>query len=84
MIVVKIKLFATLRDFGPKNLEIGESFPLKVSQNSSINDLLVELKIPIEYATIIMVNGNIIRDYNQLLKSDDDVSIFPPVGGGRI
>jgi molybdopterin converting factor small subunit len=81
--MVKVKLFATLREFGPKNLEIGESFSVEISENSNVEDLLVKLEIPKEYAKIIMVNGNIIQDYSQLLKSNDDISIFPPVGGGR-
>ncbi|MFX0084620.1 MAG: MoaD/ThiS family protein [Candidatus Hodarchaeota archaeon] len=83
MVIVKVKLFATLRDFGPKNLEIGESFPVEISEKSNIKDLLIKLNIPKEYAKIIMVNGNIIRDYNKPLISNDDISIFPPVGGGR-
>jgi molybdopterin converting factor small subunit len=81
--MVKVKLFATLREFGPKNLEIGESFSVEISENSNVEDLLVKLEIPKEYAKIIMVNGNIIQDYSQLLKSNDNISIFPPVGGGR-
>lgn len=79
---VNVKLFATLRNYGPKNLEIGESFPVKISKTTSIEDLLGKLGIPREHAKIIMINRNIVNNLNKKLISDDDISIFPPVGGG--
>lgn len=79
---VNVKLFATLRNYGPKKLEIGESFPVKISKATSVEDLLGKLGIPREHAKIIMINGNIENNINKKLISDDDISIFPPVGGG--
>ncbi len=84
MINVHVKLFATLRDYGPKNLGIGESFPVKFSKSSTIIDLLEILKIPKEEAIVVMVNKNIKNDHTYTLIKDDEISIFPPVGGGEL
>lgn len=77
-------MFATLRDYGPKNLAIGESFIVKLSESSTITDVLERLKISKEEAKIVMVNGNIINEHTYTLDRDDEMSIFPPVGGGEL
>ncbi|MHA1968607.1 MAG: MoaD/ThiS family protein [Candidatus Hodarchaeales archaeon] len=82
MINIHVKLFATLRDYGPKNLGIGESFTFGLSDSSNILNLLEKLRIPKEHAKIVIVNGNITNDHNSVLEENDEISIFPPVGGG--
>ena len=77
-----IRLFATLRRFGPPNLKIGESFDLEISQNFNVQDLLLHLGIKREQAKIIMINGVGITDVTYVLNEKDEVAIFPPVGGG--
>ncbi len=84
MINVHVKLFATLRDYGPKNLGIGESFTVKFSESTTITNILEKLKIPKEEAKVVMVNGEIKNEQNYTLETDDEISIFPPVGGGNL
>ena len=81
---VYVKLFATLRKYGPVNLGIGESFIVDLDLNDTLEKLLVNLKITSEQAKIIMVNGVTVHDRDHRLKDGDLVSIFPPVGGGYI
>ncbi|UCE14767.1 MAG: MoaD/ThiS family protein [Candidatus Heimdallarchaeota archaeon] len=79
---VTVKLFATLRKYGPIGLKIGEGFPVQLEDNSKVKTILKKLKIPEDQAKIIMVNGNIVNDISFSLKQNDQISIFPPVGGG--
>lgn len=79
---IDIKLFATLRDYGPKGLEIGESFPMNLDESATVKTILQNLGISEDQAKIVMVNGVIINDHNHKLKTNDLISIFPPVGGG--
>lgn len=81
---VYVKLFATLRKYGPKELEIGESFPVTIQEGTDIETLLEIVSIPATDAKIIMVNSNIMNDRNTPLNNGDQISIFPPVGGGFI
>lgn len=72
---VKVKLFATLREgrFRERMLDINDG--------SRVIDIIKLYDIPFEEIAICLVNG---RDANQsqVLKSQDVVSLFPPVGGG--
>ncbi|MFX1483282.1 MAG: MoaD/ThiS family protein [Promethearchaeota archaeon] len=79
--IVHLKLYATLRKFAPKNLGIGESFPMEL-EDSRVKDVLDRLGIGEEQAKIIMVNGIRVTDLNHQLAPNDTVVIFPPVGGG--
>ncbi|MHA1330631.1 MAG: MoaD/ThiS family protein [Candidatus Hodarchaeales archaeon] len=79
---VEVRLFATLRKYGPPKLSIGESFNIDLEENASIKDLITHLGMEVEEAKIVMVNGIGKSDYSYKLKSNDTVSIFPPVGGG--
>ncbi|MFX0181546.1 MAG: MoaD/ThiS family protein [Candidatus Hodarchaeota archaeon] len=80
---VNVILFATLREFGPPNLKIGESFRVNLDENSNILKLLEKLMIPEDIARIVMVNGDIHTNFDHHLKNEDQISIFPPVGGGN-
>ena len=79
---IRVKLFATLRDRGPKGLAIGEAFSINLSETSTINDLLDHLGITLEEAKIVMRNHTTIYSYDELLRENDEIAIFPPVGGG--
>ena len=74
----------SLRDYAPKNIGIGESFPVKFFESTTITNLLEQLKIPKEEAKVVMVNGEIKNEHNYALEKNDEISIFPPVGGGNL
>lgn len=77
---VKVKLFATLRDYLPKNSD-GKSCQMEIDEKTTIEQIITQLKIPEKIPKIILVNG-IQGSIDQTLKDDDVLSIFPPVAGG--
>lgn len=77
---IKVKLFASLARFSPGGLP-GTPFEVNVPEFTSIQDLIEQLHMPIEEAKVSFVNG-LIRDPNWVLKQNDEVGIFPPIGGG--
>jgi len=79
--MVKVKLFASLREFGPTNVKLGESFPVPLDESDDIAALLKKLKITEDQAKIIMINGNPGKMHEKL-EENDEVAIFPPIGGG--
>ncbi|MCK5312204.1 MAG: MoaD/ThiS family protein [Desulfobacteraceae bacterium] len=76
MIKIELRLFADLSKFQPENSE-----DYQVQEDTSIEQLLLELGIDKERAKIIFVNGRK-KNIEDSLKHGDRVGIFPPVGGG--
>ncbi len=72
---ITVKLFATLRDFGPKYSEI--EFP----ENVKLKDIRDYFNIPDDMPLIRLVNGEFAND-DYPLKDGDTVSLFPPIAGG--
>ena len=77
---VQVKLFATLRRF-TENVPPGAPFEVELSEAATLTALLNQLKIPLEEAKITFVNG-IIQDLDYVIKDEDEIGIFPPIGGG--
>jgi len=72
---ITVKLFASLRDFGP---EIQE---MSVPENSTIEKVVNSLNLPKEIPLLKIVNG-VHTDPQEMLKEGDVLALFPPVGGG--
>lgn len=77
---VIVKLFATLRHYGREE-QAGMPFEVELPEGATIQDLIQQLKIPLEATRITFVNG-IIQESAWKLKDGDVVGMFPPVGGG--
>jgi molybdopterin converting factor small subunit len=77
---VKVKLFATLRDYLPKDSD-GKSCQVEIDEKTTIEQILTQLNVPGEIPKIILVNG-LQGSADQTLKDGDVLSIFPPVAGG--
>lgn len=77
---VIVKLFATLARFSSGELP-GTPFEMNLSESATIQDLVDQLGIPSEETKISFVNG-LIQPLDWVLKQDDQVGIFPPIGGG--
>ena len=75
MINIKVRLFATLRKNHNKEIII------KLPQESTIKDIIINLNIPESEAAILLVNGKR-ANLEDSLKDNDVVAIFPAVGGG--
>ena len=72
---IKVRLFATLRE------NRGKELSLQHKQGATTKDIIEELNILEAEVAILLING---RDglLDTVLKDEDVVSIFPPVGGG--
>lgn len=78
--IVKVKLFASLRKYLP-GLEIGKSSDIQLEPGTSISQLYVVLGVPAEEVKLSFVNG-IYCEPEIILKDGDEIGIFPPIGGG--
>jgi molybdopterin converting factor small subunit len=72
---ITVKLFATLREYNKKEFEY------EVSDNSTIKEVIEELKLPLDDIAIMMVNGRS-QKLEYTLVAHDVLALFPPVGGG--
>ncbi|MFW9913165.1 MAG: MoaD/ThiS family protein [Candidatus Thorarchaeota archaeon] len=79
--MVYVKLYAGLKKFTPKDRETQEYFQVSI-EGTSVADLLKKLGIKESKIQTVMINGERIIEYDQLLTEDDLVDIFPPIGGG--
>lgn len=79
--IVKVKLFATLRKYLP-DLELGSSKDIQIREGLSIAELYESLGIPIEEIKLAYVNG-IYCEPDVILHDGDEIGIFPPIGGGK-
>lgn len=77
---VKVKLFATLRDYLPKDSD-GKSCQIEIDGKTTVEQIITQLNLPVEIPKIILVNG-LQGTADQTLKEGDVLSIFPPVAGG--
>ncbi len=75
-----MKLFATLAGhFG--DATPGTPFEIEVPQGTALADLVNRLKLPPVEVKLFFVNGRA-RPIDWLLEPNDEVGIFPLVGGG--
>lgn len=77
---IEVRLYATLRDYAPPGSNAGV-FGMNVPGGSSLEELLALLNIPAAKVHMRMVNGVGVTD-NHVLKENDRVGLFPPIGGG--
>jgi molybdopterin converting factor small subunit len=76
-IKITVKLFATLRKYGP------DKFYIEVPEGCTINTVLKKVNLPKEEKNLIlMVNGLPKYDKDFVLKHHDTLAIFPPLAGG--
>ncbi|MBI5075538.1 MAG: MoaD/ThiS family protein [Nitrospirae bacterium] len=71
---MKIKLFASLRKFGPDEQII------ELPDNATIDDAINSLNIP-KTALLRIVNGEHRPAVHQM-KDGDELALFPPIAGG--
>lgn len=72
---ITVKLFATLRDFGPE-IEVKS-----VPENRTVAWVVRSLSLPEDIPLLIIVNG-VHTDPKKILHEGDVLALFPPVGGG--
>ena len=77
---IEIRLFAMFRDFLPPGSK-AFSFTRVLEEETTVEDVLRDLKLPEHTPKIIMVNG-IHAEPDRALRDGDVVSLFPPLFGG--
>ena len=77
---VEIRLFATFRDFLPPGSNTF-SFKKVLKEETTIEEVLRELRLPEDTPKIIILNG-VHADAGRVLRDGDTLSLFPPIGGG--
>ncbi len=55
---------------------------LELSNDTSINQLLKQLTIPTDEIGMIIRNNRAIFDYDMILESGDEITIFSEINGG--
>jgi molybdopterin converting factor small subunit len=78
--IVKLKLFATLRKYLP-GVELGKSSDIQLESGTSIAQLYDVLGIPTDEIKLAYVNG-IYCETDTILQDGDEIGVFPPIGGG--
>lgn len=73
--MIKVKLFATLREGRGKEIDVA------FQQGLTGKDVLKMLNISEEHVAIFLVNGKD-KKIEEPLSDGDVIAIFPPVGGG--
>ncbi len=76
MIKITLKMFVTLVKYLPENSE-----NLEIPEETTIKKLFANFGIPEELVKLIFVNGKS-QDSNYILRNNDRVGLFPPIGGG--
>ena len=72
---VELKLFASLRKYGPAQEEI------ELAEGATVGDLLERLGVPPSEVAIALVNGR--HAHNELPLCDGEtLALFPPIAGG--
>lgn len=75
-IQIQLKLFATLGKYLPSNADRYDC-----PSGTTAGDLAKRLNLPIDQVKLIFINGRR-QPPDKVLKKNDRVGIFPPVGGG--
>jgi molybdopterin converting factor small subunit len=76
--MIHVKLYANLPQYSKSKKK---EFEIPWSDGLNIEKILNSEGISIKIAKIIMVNGRC-QNIDFILKDDDRLAIFPPVGGG--
>lgn len=77
---ITVKLYATLRRYGPE-LPSGAGFCLEIPADANVEKAVERLGIPDAVALVAMVNNQVVH-LDHVLVAGDVLSLFPPVAGG--
>lgn len=72
---IEVRLFASFRDNRWKSKH------LTIEERTTIRKIIEQLNIREEELGIILINGKH-SDVDTILKNEDILALFPPVGGG--
>jgi sulfur carrier protein ThiS len=58
------------------------SVDVDLAEPSPLSEVLARLGIPVADIHLVVVNGQLVEMEEALVSNQDEVKIFPPVGGG--
>lgn len=79
MIRVGVRLYATLRRYGP-HLPVGTPWIAEVEDGATLEDLIGRLGLPAGELKLAFVNGRG-QEVSSRLRAGDEVGLFPPIAG---
>ena len=77
---VNLFLSSTLRQYIP-GYDPSEGVLFSVDRKTTVSDLCRLMQIPQDKIKIIMINGRN-ASFDEELRGDERVGLFPPIGGG--
>ena len=77
---VKVRLFANLRDYVPE-ARIGVTLEVELAEGARVADVVEHYRLPKELVKLAFVNG-VYQELDFALHENDEIGIFPPIGGG--
>ena len=77
---VYLKVFANLRDYLPA-YKPGTPLEVEIEQGSTLDDLVEKFNLPRAEVKVTFVNARA-QPLSYALQPDDEIGIFPPIGGG--
>ena len=80
MISVAVRLYASLREYGP-SLPVGAPWLVEVKDGTSLEELIKGLGLPISTIKLAFVNGRN-QALDTELRAGDEIGLFPPIAGG--
>ena len=78
---IHLEVFGTLRDKLKDRLPGGRG-TVEVADGASLDQLAVQLEIPIVANCVVMLNGQTERDRSRPLPENAKLTLIPPVAGG--
>lgn len=77
---ISVKLFALLAKFKPNGVD-SSVFTIKIDKEMSIEQFIVELKLPAEKIKTISLNDKLVKK-SVILQDGDRLILFPTIAGG--
>ena len=78
---IEVRLYASLARYMPAQGTKGFPEMMEVAEGLTIQELLQQLKVPVDSVKVIFLNG-LHASGDQVLRQGDRVGVFPPVAGG--
>ena len=86
---VTLRLFAMLGDHLPPDVQgqrrAGNELPVDVPEGTCVQEVIDRFNLPSRLVHLVLVNGVYIAPRacaGHVLNADDEVAIWPPIGGG--
>ena len=79
--IVRVKLYATLRNRAPEHKDWSRPLEVELPDAATVGDLIAHFGVSFPQAIAAVVNGTR-RKIDWRLEDGDEVSLFPPMGGG--